>query len=269
MIMRNRQTNFVQKKMNEVRLIALDGAHRFFKEQSMLKIGLLCAFSFIVGYMYNNQTTKQPNNLWLLPIIDYPVDLALILQEEKKSVGLEIGVKQGDFATAVLSRWTNCEMYYLVDPWAHQANYSDHANVAQNVQNEFFDQTKEKLHRFEERGTELVYLREYSSTAVDKIPDNSLDFIYVDARHDFQSVSEDLRLYWPKLKNGGILSGGDFVNADEEPWPAQDWCTFADGTKCENNQAVKAAVEVFAKKHAKQIIIPRRETVSPSWYLRK
>jgi len=42
----------------------------------------------------------------------------------------------------------------------------------------------------------------FSSEAVDLFLNESLDWIYIDARHDYTGVSEDLRLYWPKLRPG-------------------------------------------------------------------
>lgn len=40
--------------------------------------------------------------------------------------------------------------------------------------------------------------------------DGSLDFIYVDGAHDYESVSTDIRHWHPKLKPKGIIAGDDF-----------------------------------------------------------
>ena len=40
-----------------------------------------------------------------------------------------------------------------------------------------------------------------------RFEDGYFDFIYVDARHDFKGVWEDLVAYWPKLRAGGIFAG--------------------------------------------------------------
>jgi SAM-dependent methyltransferase len=42
--------------------------------------------------------------------------------------------------------------------------------------------------------------------------DESLDFIHIDAAHDYDSVVKDLAAWYPKLKPGGIFSGHDY------PW---------------------------------------------------
>ena len=39
--------------------------------------------------------------------------------------------------------------------------------------------------------------------------DGSLDFVFIDAEHDYDSVSKDIRAWLPKLKPNGIISGHD------------------------------------------------------------
>jgi hypothetical protein len=40
--------------------------------------------------------------------------------------------------------------------------------------------------------------------------DESLDFIFIDACHSYQSVKEDLKAWYPKLKKGGCIAGHDY-----------------------------------------------------------
>lgn len=40
--------------------------------------------------------------------------------------------------------------------------------------------------------------------------DESLDFVFIDAGHDHESVTKDLISWFPKIKNGGIISGHDY-----------------------------------------------------------
>ena len=42
--------------------------------------------------------------------------------------------------------------------------------------------------------------------------DGTLDFVFIDAAHDYDSVVKDLAAWWPKLKPGGIFAGHDY------PW---------------------------------------------------
>jgi predicted O-methyltransferase YrrM len=41
--------------------------------------------------------------------------------------------------------------------------------------------------------------------------DNSLDFIFIDAAHDYDSVKKDINAWFPKLKHGGVIAGHDYT----------------------------------------------------------
>lgn len=40
--------------------------------------------------------------------------------------------------------------------------------------------------------------------------DNSLDFVMIDASHKYEDVVDDIKAWWPKLKEGAILAGDDW-----------------------------------------------------------
>lgn len=46
-------------------------------------------------------------------------------------------------------------------------------------------------------------------------PDDTLDFIFIDASHDYDNVKKDLEAWYPKLRPGGIIGGHDFT----DHWP--------------------------------------------------
>lgn len=48
--------------------------------------------------------------------------------------------------------------------------------------------------------------------AVRWFDDNTLDFVFIDANHDYKHFAEDLREWHKKVKPGGIVSGHDWVN---------------------------------------------------------
>ncbi|HEX2747523.1 MAG TPA: class I SAM-dependent methyltransferase [Verrucomicrobiales bacterium] len=58
-------------------------------------------------------------------------------------------------------------------------------------------------------------IRRPSLEAVSLYLDRSLDFVFIDAAHDYGSVRADILAWLPKVKRGGVLAGDDYG----EQWP--------------------------------------------------
>ena len=56
----------------------------------------------------------------------------------------------------------------------------------------------------------IEIIKNLSTEAVKQFEDNYFDWVYVDASHDFESVKEDMEIWWPKIKQGGYLAGHDY-----------------------------------------------------------
>ena len=138
-----------------------------------------------------------------------------------------------------MKQWPSLKHYYGIDAWKQQENYKDGANIADNEQMKCYEKTVENLKKY---GNKIKLIRNYSNFAVDLFKENSIDFIYVDARHDFCGVYEDLSLYFPKLKCNGIMSGHDYHTAEEVKKHSKndDWDVCANGSRVlTNGGAVK------------------------------
>jgi len=44
--------------------------------------------------------------------------------------------------------------------------------------------------------------------------DNSLDFVFIDAAHDYESVRKDIHAWFPKVKKLGVMAGHDYECPD-------------------------------------------------------
>ena len=53
-------------------------------------------------------------------------------------------------------------------------------------------------------------MRAFTTEAVKEIEDESLDFVFVDADHSFEGVSQDIHDWAPKVKAGGAILGHDY-----------------------------------------------------------
>ena len=52
---------------------------------------------------------------------------------------------------------------------------------------------------------------EGSPEAATKFADRTLDFVWLDAGHFYEEVQADLRAWVPKLKDGGVIGGDDWL----------------------------------------------------------
>lgn len=129
-------------------------------------------------------------------------DLAKLFAELEFELGAEIGVEQGEYSETLLRENPKLRLYGI-DAWEAYEGYRDHTR-------------QEKLDRFAEatrvrmQGYEFKPIRKFSMDAVKEFVDNSLDFVYIDANHDFAHVTEDIFHWSKKVRPGGIVSGHDY-----------------------------------------------------------
>ncbi|PNW79477.1 hypothetical protein CHLRE_09g416700v5 [Chlamydomonas reinhardtii] len=179
-------------------------------------------------------------------------------------VGVELGVQRGHFAAHTLKTWPSATRYYLVDIWQHQPNYEDFANVDNAKQDQLFKEAQGNLAAYTGK---TVFLRNFTSDAVKRI-NEMVDYIYVDARHDYCGVLEDIELYWPKLKSGGIMAGHDYLDAPQvQAISQQNWAKCMNGTV--HQGAVKGAVDDFFKRIGLPVHVTYQDAPWSTWVVLK
>jgi len=116
----------------------------------------------------------------------------------------EIGVDRGDFFDIYYSKKNE---YYLIDLWdSNNDKYYSKKHYKESYKI-IKDKTKE---------LENIHLIKMSSfRAAKKYPDNCFDWIYIDARHGYEDVKQDIEAWLPKLKANGIISGHDYDPSPE------------------------------------------------------
>ena len=115
------------------------------------------------------------------------------LRGKRKLIGCEIGVSFGENAKDILDNLDIAKIY-LVDPlWLSEKNFLRAK-----------DYLKKYLHK-------IVWIGKRSEdVTLKEIPYDSLDFCYIDGSHEYHDVKKDLKLYWPRVKVGGLCAGHDY-----------------------------------------------------------
>ncbi|MBT3267773.1 class I SAM-dependent methyltransferase [Candidatus Poribacteria bacterium] len=124
---------------------------------------------------------------------------------------VEVGVQEGRYSAHILEHWEGTHLT-SVDPWMADAAdaYRDVANVGQAEHDLYHRRTVARLARYRERS---AIWRMTGEDAAGRIAHASLDFVYLDARHDYVSVLQDLELWLPTLRPGAVFAGHDYIDA--------------------------------------------------------
>lgn len=179
-------------------------------------------------------------------------ELPLLLNSlQLTGTGVELGVRKGHFSEHLLAHWAGNRLI-SIDSWAATASdeYVDISNVTQDEHDGNHAETNRRLARFGKRST---VWRTTGDEARARLRDESLDFVYLDARHDRESVAGDLALWWPAVRPGGLMAGHDYL----------------DGELPEGIFGVRSAVDEFFGALGLRVQATTDEAPWPSWMVIK
>jgi hypothetical protein len=126
-------------------------------------------------------------------------------QEFPKGKGVEVGTFKGSFSNQIMNNWSGT--LYMVDVWRPlESGYDDASNHGKYDGGVYTD-AMENIKGFEDRA---IMVRATSEIASDVFNDESLDFVYIDAAHDYENVKNDILAWLPKIKDGGYIAGHDY-----------------------------------------------------------
>jgi hypothetical protein len=91
---------------------------------------------------------------------------------------------------------------WFVDTWRGS---EEHQEIAEIKEDRVYDMFLENM-----AGRQFNSLRLASVEAADRFMDESIDFVFIDAAHDYDNVVADIKAWLPKVKQSGWITGHDW-----------------------------------------------------------
>lgn len=193
----------------------------------------------------------RPTYTRSLRVIPSRLELPFLLNARGLTgAAVEVGVDEGLFSAYLLEHWHGRQLT-SVDPWLEMPpdEYTDTCNTSQASMEDRYEATKRRLAPFGDRSD---IRRETSVEAAARMTPGSLDFVYLDARHSYEGVAEDLRVWFPLVRGGGLMAGHD----------------YNDGVFVEGVHGVRSAVDEFFGARAIPVRHTYTDVPAASWIAR-
>lgn len=139
---------------------------------------------------------------------DNPTYRKALSRAEDGAHFVEIGVYHGRSAAFMAVEIANSGLQIKFDAIDHFKGSAEHGDLSATL----YDACMRNLEPVKDY---VNVIKMDSPTAVKKYKDATLDFVFVDASHDYESVIADLRAWYKKVKHGGIFAGDDY----QPSWP--------------------------------------------------
>lgn len=129
---------------------------------------------------------------------------------EAQSTFVEVGAWKGKSAAYMAVEILNSKKdinFFVVDTWKgsdEEAHHEDPDVQAGRLYDVFMENMMPVIDY-------IAPMRMESVKAAGQFPDESIDFILLDASHDYENVKNDIDAWWPKLKDGGVMAGDDYL----------------------------------------------------------
>ena len=134
------------------------------------------------------------------------------LMVEKFSSGskfVEVGSWKGKSAAYIAVEIINSKKDIsldCIDTWKGSSEHVNDDYVKSNSLYELFIKNTSSL------SSVINPIRMDSVDASKKYENNSIDFIFIDASHEYEYVKKDIEAWFPKVKINGIIAGHDYKN---------------------------------------------------------
>jgi predicted O-methyltransferase YrrM len=118
-------------------------------------------------------------------------------------IGTWMGKSASYMAVEIINSKKNIK-FDCIDTWQGSIEHTDREEIKENTLYDKF------ISNIEPIKNNINTIRMPSLEAVNLYQDNSLDFVFIDAAHDYENVIKDIRAWYPKVKKNGLFAGHDY-----------------------------------------------------------
>jgi len=124
---------------------------------------------------------------------------------------VEVGSWKGQSATFMCEHIAKANKdieFFCVDTWEGSVEHASTHDLTNLYEKFLYNMKPYEKYYFPLKLDSIIASR--------KFKDKSLDFVFIDAAHDYESAKNDIIAWLPKIKNGGILAGHDYYPDNPE-----------------------------------------------------
>lgn len=141
--------------------------------------------------------------------INFRSELGKLLDEfNLPRIVCEEGCAEGLYSKQICE-W-GIDEFWMIDNWETITGQAGDGGFDESWHSKNNREAIERVWSF--KNMKLHVLKGLTKDKIPLIPDNHLGMVYIDAAHDYDSVLSDLKLSFPKVVSGGIISGHDYLN---------------------------------------------------------
>jgi hypothetical protein len=134
--------------------------------------------------------------------------------------GAEVGVRIGVLSAELLAR-CHALFLHMVDSWAPSESQPAHYRATRDPNalltlSRALEHKAKALAATRSMSSRTKVLHMTSAEAAQLFPDESLDFVFIDADHSYEGCSKDIELWAPKVLPDGVLCGHDYNHVRAE-----------------------------------------------------
>jgi hypothetical protein len=157
----------------------------------------------------------------------------------------ELGCAEGLYSKQICE-W-GIDRFFMIDNWETIKGQVGDGGVDNSWHSKNYGEAVARVKPWEDK---VTIMKGLTKETIPIIPDNYLGMVYIDAAHDYDNVLNDLKLSFPKVVSGGIISGHDYLNM---------------------SYGVNKAVNDFCKSKGLQInLVPDEEPAMASfWFIKR